>query len=173
MNAQHLSDEAVAAFADGVLRGLARERATRHVNTCAECREAVRVQREAAYALRSASAPPPPSTLLDKLRTVPQTTPISTLPTAVAPDGSPVLATFAPMAALVPDPPRSKHGMRPLVVAAALVGLAGTGAAAGAMLHGGSTPQPGSGHVVHTERPIGSAPQAPVGPVTFLRHVQP
>ena len=39
---QHLSDEAVAAFADGVLGGSARERARQHVEECAECRTAVR-----------------------------------------------------------------------------------------------------------------------------------
>ena len=40
MRPQHLSDEAVAAFADGVLSGHARERAARHLNECPECRGA-------------------------------------------------------------------------------------------------------------------------------------
>ncbi|MDT4947566.1 MAG: hypothetical protein QOJ37_161, partial [Pseudonocardiales bacterium] len=44
MNPQHLSDEAVAAFADGVLSGHARERATRHAAACPECAHAVKVQ---------------------------------------------------------------------------------------------------------------------------------
>lgn len=173
MNAQHLSDEAVAAFADGVLRGLARERATRHVNACAECREAVRVQREAALALRSASAPPPPSGLLDRLRTVPETTPIPDLPSAVDSDGSPLLATFAPMAAFVPGQARSKHRLRPFVVAAALVGVAGAAAGTGVAMHGDAAPKPTSGHPVQDVRHVGSQPQKAVDPVTFLHHVQP
>src|SRR5437762_1175129 len=37
MSPQHLSDEAVAAFADGVLNGHAHERAARHINSCDEC----------------------------------------------------------------------------------------------------------------------------------------
>ena len=88
MNAQHLSDEAVAAFADGVLSGHARDRAARHVNACSECRQAVKIQREAVFALRAAGAPELPSALLDRLRTVPMTTPITSLPTAIAPDGT-------------------------------------------------------------------------------------
>lgn len=70
MSSQHLSDEAVAAAADGVLTGHARDRATRHVAECAECAHAVRVQREAAWALRTAPPPALPSELLDRLRTV-------------------------------------------------------------------------------------------------------
>ena len=64
----HLSDEAVAAFADGVLRGHARERASRHVEECTECHEAVRVQREAAWALRAAPAPQLPIDLAARQR---------------------------------------------------------------------------------------------------------
>jgi anti-sigma factor ChrR (cupin superfamily) len=111
MAVQHMSDEAVAAFADGVLRGHARERAARHVNVCTECREAVRIQREAVWALRAAGAPGAPTALIDKLRTLPMTTPIPTPPAAIAPDGTPMLSTMAPMAALVPDqtrPPRPR-----------------------------------------------------------------
>jgi len=37
VNSQHLSDEALAAFADGVLSGHARDRATRHAAGCPEC----------------------------------------------------------------------------------------------------------------------------------------
>ncbi|MBE7188532.1 hypothetical protein [Jatrophihabitans endophyticus] len=70
MSTQHLSDEAVAAAADGVLTGHARDRATRHLAECDECAHAVRVQREAAWALRTAPAPALPSEFLDRLRTV-------------------------------------------------------------------------------------------------------
>jgi anti-sigma factor RsiW len=103
MSPQHLSDEAVAAFADGVLNGHARERAARHINACDECRQAVKVQREAVWALRSAGAPAMPSDLVDRLRTVPLTTPIPTLPAAIDRDGTPMLSAMAPMAAFVPD----------------------------------------------------------------------
>jgi anti-sigma factor RsiW len=109
MSSQHLSDEAVAAFADDVLTGFARERASRHVARCPECAYAVAVQREAIWALRSAPAPPLPSGLLDRLRQVPLETPIESLPLAVDPDGRPGFATFMPMTAaafLAPQPER-------------------------------------------------------------------
>jgi len=103
MTPTHLSDEAVAAFADGVLTGRARERAARHVGECAECAYAVAVQREAVWALRAAPAPPLPSALLDRLREVPQTTPIQApIPAAAARDGSGLMAVFAQQAAFAP-----------------------------------------------------------------------
>jgi len=110
MSVQHLSDEAVAAFADGVLSGHARERAARHINACDECRQAVKIQREAAWALRSAGSPILPSGLVDRLRSVPLTTPLPTLPSAIDSDGTPMLSVVAPMAAFVPD--RSAHSRR-------------------------------------------------------------
>jgi hypothetical protein len=113
MSVQHLSDEAVAAHADGVLRGHARDRAAKHIDSCTECRTAVRGQREAALALRTACAPAPPSALIDKLRTVPLTTPIPTPPTSIAPDGTTMLSTFAQMAAFAPSPaPRPSRARR-------------------------------------------------------------
>jgi Putative zinc-finger len=131
VSVQHLSDEAVAAFADGVLGGSARERARKHVEECAECRTAVRVQREAALALRAAPPPSLPTDLMSRLRSLPQTTPVSTLPTAIAPDGSTVLATrlMAPMSAFAPvhDPaPKESHRRgKPIVTAVAVAALAG------------------------------------------------
>lgn len=159
MTPQHLSDEAVAAFADGVLTGHARERAGRHLDGCAECRQAVKEQREAAFALRQAAAPALPTGLLDKLRTVPQTTPITTLPTAVAPDGSTVLSTFAPMAALVPPERPGKRRVKPFLTAAALVG------AAGALVAGGAADGASSGAATHSVRPVSHVQQqsGPIG----------
>jgi hypothetical protein len=156
VNPQHLSEEAVAAFADGVLGGHARDRAARHVERCAECRQAVRVQREATFALRSAVAPPLPSSLVDRLRNVPLTTPIPAPPSALAPDGSAVLPTVAPMAALVPGHPQRnerrarpagpRDHARPYLTAAVLVGAV---SAAGALVAGavaaGSSGGPGPG----------------------------
>ena len=146
MSSQHLSDEAVAAFADGVLGGLARDRAARHVAGCAECRAAVRVQREAALALRAASAPQAPAELFDRLRALPMTTELPTLPTAIAADGSTVLATFAPMAAIVPAKQERSSRMRPYVTTAAILTLAGA-LAAGSVAESGGTPHTGGGHV--------------------------
>lgn len=91
---QHLSDEAIAAFADGFLGAGARSRATRHVSGCAECACAVAVQREAAWALRSAVAPALPSGLLDRLRSVPSTTPLPPDTTYLADDGTAVFPAF-------------------------------------------------------------------------------
>ena len=80
MREQHLSDEAIAAFADDVLPKHARERARRHTAACPECNYAVAVQREAVWALRAAPAPSLPIGLLDRLREVPATTPIRHVP---------------------------------------------------------------------------------------------
>lgn len=164
MSSQHLSDEAVAAFADGVLGGHARERATRHVNSCAECRQAVQVQREAALALRTASAPALPGGLLDRLRGLPMTTPVTTLPTVLTPDGTTMLSTLgslgAPMAAaaFVPSPaaPRSHPRIRPVVTTVAVVALAGVlavgSAAPGSAQTGGQ--HTGGAHPVNDVRPV-------------------
>lgn len=109
MKDQHLSDEAIAAFADGVLGGHARERARRHTDSCPECTHAVAVQREAVWALRAAPAPPLPSGLIDRLKAVPVTTPIENVPTVLAPDGSAMFAAFGTMAAFVPPQSQSRH----------------------------------------------------------------
>lgn len=100
MTPTHLADEAVAAFADGVLTGRARDRAASHVAECPECAYAVAVQREAVWALRAAPAPSLPNGLLDRLREVPETTPITpAIPAAAARDGSALMAVFAQQAA--------------------------------------------------------------------------
>lgn len=136
--AQHLSDEAVAAFADGALGISAQHRATRHLAECAECSNAVAVQREAVWALRSAVAPSLPCGLLDRLRAVPSTTPLNQRPLALDPDGSAVFAAFGtPMTE--PEPPPPSHTPmsvdrrhRPyglLTAAAAVVALGAAGIA--------------------------------------------
>ncbi|MDQ1458558.1 MAG: hypothetical protein QOI08_42 [Actinomycetota bacterium] len=150
---QHLSDEAVAAFADGVLAGGARDRAARHTRTCPECAHAVAVQREAVWALRAAPAPALPIGLLDRLRSVPATTPLTAAPDTVDSDGSGMFASFGTMtaAALVPSAPttlveaRSRR-VRPFVLtAAAVVAAAGALVVGSAGQSGAGTPQsPGS-----------------------------
>lgn len=131
MSTQHLSDEAIAAFADGVLAGHARDRASRHTSRCPECAHAVAVQREAIWALRAAPAPSLPGGLLDRLRSVPQTTPIRTPPTVLGPDGSAMFAAFGtPLgglgaAALVPTKPGHHNKALPVAMTAAAVAVAG------------------------------------------------
>jgi anti-sigma factor RsiW len=135
VTSQHLSDEAIAAFADGVLSSHARERAARHAAGCAECAHAVTVQREAVWALRAAPAPALPLGLMDRLRSVPVTTPMarptSTIPSAMSADGSALFSAFGSMAtaALVPNRPSASanttHRMRPIVMTAAAVAFAG------------------------------------------------
>lgn len=177
MNVQHLSDEAVAAYADGVLGGLARERARRHTASCGECAHAVQVQREAAFALRAAGPPALPGGLLDRLRAVPETTPVTTLPTVVAADGSTMLATFAPMAAFAPAPPAPRSSRRnPMVAGAAAVALTGA-LAAGAVAYGaqtssGGAQQHGSAQV-HVSRPTSSSPVTFGTPVSVFRAARP
>jgi hypothetical protein len=172
MNPQHLSDEAVAAFADGVLSGSARDRAARHVSACPECRQAVQVQREAACALRTARAPELPGALRDRLRAVPMTTPITTLPTSMAPDGTTMLSTFAPMAALVPDQPHSRR-TRPYITTAVILAMAGA-VSAGSVARN-EVPAPtghGSGIARHVA-PAGGQRPVVVNPVGLFRGVAP
>ncbi len=139
MRQQHLSDEAIAAFADDVLRGHARERAMRHTATCTECKHAVAGQREAVWALRAAPAPALPSGLLDRLREVPATTPINTVRTTIGPDGSTMFAAFGSFgaAALVRDGNDDEgagraRGMRPFVMTAAALAMVSALGAVGA-----------------------------------------
>lgn len=129
MNSQHLSNEALAAFADGVLCGHARDRAARHAAGCLECANAVAVQREAVSALRTAPAPAVPSGLLDRLRSVPATTPINVVPATIGPDGSAMFAAFGTMAsAALVAPARGssrQHRIPPVVLTVAAVAAAG------------------------------------------------
>lgn len=106
--AQHLSDEAIAAFADGFLGAAARSRATRHLATCAECARAVSVQREAAFALRSATAPAASSGLLDRLRSLPSCTPLPPGPTHLGADGTVFFAAYGGPASGPPGPAGAK-----------------------------------------------------------------
>lgn len=165
MNSQHLSDEAIAAFADGVLRGHAQQRARRHTVECEECARAVRVQREAVLALRMAPAPPLPTDLLDRLRSVPITTPISapTLPAALDSEGSALFASFGslPAAAIVPPKPhRRRRGGGPAALTVAAVAAAGVLAASSAA---GAT----AGGQLGTARPSVHQSPARVAPASF------
>ncbi|HEV7193463.1 MAG TPA: hypothetical protein VGN35_09680 [Jatrophihabitantaceae bacterium] len=164
MNSQHLSDEAVAAFADGVLAGHARERAARHSAHCPECAHAVAVQREAVWALRSAPAPSLPVGLVDRLRSVPITTPVTTAPSAMSADGFAVFSTFGTMAAaaLVPAQKPARHNeshrLRPIVLTAAAVAAAGLLTVGSDGQAATTTRQPATGHFTGFVSNTGSTP---------------
>jgi anti-sigma factor RsiW len=184
MSSQHLSDEAIAAFADGVLSGHARERASRHAGKCPECAHAVAVQREAAWALRAAPAPCLPSGLLDRLRSVPATTPIEHIPSALDRDGSAMFAAFGTMmmsaAALAPSRPAAgptepippatmtpavpalrARRIRPIAMTAAAVATAGVLAVGSGATASGSQPgpaRPRTGGTVDFVQPLGGSP---------------
>lgn len=94
----HLSEDAVAAFADGVLSAAATSRAQRHCAECAECADAVRGQRETAMLLRTAQAPALPSGLLDRLAGLPMSAslppPRGGLPTVLDADGTAMFVAY-------------------------------------------------------------------------------
>ncbi|HEV2888236.1 MAG TPA: hypothetical protein VGX49_15100 [Jatrophihabitans sp.] len=138
----HLSEDAVAAFADGVLSAAAASRARRHCAECVECADAVRGQRETAMMLRAAQAPALPSGLLDRLGRVPMSTPLPPprggLPTVLSADGTAMFVAHdvhkasqaAPAAEHAEGPGRPVHrrGALPVTVlaSAAAVVAAGT-----------------------------------------------
>jgi anti-sigma factor RsiW len=148
----HLSDEAVAAFADGVLSGGPRSRAQQHLSECADCASAIREQQQARLTLRSAAAPMVPGSLLARLRELPTSTPLGGQPaTVMSAEGYPEFAAFdsrrpaVPASPLTPAarPPAQTHpaanrrlvpgfGVSAAAAAAVIVGvLASTAATAG------------------------------------------
>lgn len=133
----HLSEDAVAAFADGVLAQSAAGRAQRHCLECPECADAVRGQREAAMMLRTAGVPSLPAGLLDRLAGLPMSAPLPPprggLPTTLNAEGVPVFVAYRPVAKPA-DPPQQdqsqpgQHHRRvllPIVASAAAVVAAG------------------------------------------------
>ncbi len=109
LSVPHLSDEAVAAFADGMLGSSAAHRAQRHIADCRECAAAVAEQQAAVSALQSAPLPSLPAGLLDRLRAVPVTTPLTPSVLALAPDGSAVFPAYGTAAAFAPAIDTSHH----------------------------------------------------------------
>lgn len=142
----HLSEDAVAAFADGVLAPAATARAQRHCAECSECADAVRGQREAAMMLRMSAAPALPSGLLDRLAGLPMSAslppPRSGLPTTLGSDGIPVFIAHDPSGSRTIPPPidgvqnrvtvsehRSSHHRRGLLPVTMLASVAAVVAA--------------------------------------------
>jgi hypothetical protein len=195
----HLSAEAVAAHADGMLPRGPAARAERHLAECPECRTAVQEQREAVLALRLAPVPGVPSALMERLRTLPVTTPLSMPALLLSPDGQPSFPAYSPQpqadaqaqplhrplpereapAQPAPQDPTGRvRGLGMFVIAAAVV-TAGTVAASVAATSGApaaNTPAVPAARTVGTvgaEAPAAAAPSAlaPV-PISF-RTVQP
>jgi hypothetical protein len=69
----HLAGEAVAAYVDDALSPTARDRAHRHLRSCAECRAVIDAQREAKVLLAASFDPELPAGLLARLRDIPMT----------------------------------------------------------------------------------------------------
>lgn len=72
---EHLSTEAIAAFADGELRMTAHLRAAHHMSLCPQCAAEVEAQRQARAALRDSQPIVVPSSLLGLLSEIPRQAP--------------------------------------------------------------------------------------------------
>ena len=72
---EHLSTEAIAAFADGELRMTAHLRAAHHMSLCPQCAAEVEAQRQARAALRDSQPIVVPSSLLGMLSEIPRHAP--------------------------------------------------------------------------------------------------
>lgn len=151
----HLSDEAVAAFADGVLREAARARAQQHLGGCSECREAVRGQRAATAVLRAAPLPCLPAGLAERLLSLPGTTSVQLSefgPAALSADNQPMFAAFHNRDPLPVEPAGHHRG-----VSAAGLGLLAITAVTVSLL--ASTAASAGG--VAVPGPVSSAPSSP------------
>ncbi len=83
----HLSEDALAAYVDGILSPAADERAAKHLRSCAECRAAVDVEREAKALLGAAPDPRLPAGLMARLLDVPMTADLGGADRVLAIDG--------------------------------------------------------------------------------------
>jgi putative zinc finger protein len=83
----HLSEDALAAYVDRTLSATADDRAARHLRSCAECRSAVDVEREAKALLGAAPDPRLPAGLMARLLDVPMTADLGGTDQVLAIDG--------------------------------------------------------------------------------------
>jgi hypothetical protein len=83
----HLSEDALAAYVDRTLSPTADDRAARHLRSCAECRGAVDVEREAKALLGAAPDPSLPAGLMARLLDVPMTADLGGTDQVLAIDG--------------------------------------------------------------------------------------
>lgn len=114
----HLTSDAVVAFVDDELAQRPQARAAAHVDACPDCAAEVVAQRQARTALRGASCPSLPSSLLMSLRSIPQDTELPAAPAglAVTAEGQlvSVLRNEAAKAAPAPAAPTAvDYGRRP------------------------------------------------------------
>lgn len=89
----HLSLDAVVAFADGEMSLIAFQRAAAHVAQCQDCATEVAEQTSARQQLRSAACPSIPTGLLDALRSIPVALPATPPPGGVSRDATTGRAT--------------------------------------------------------------------------------
>jgi anti-sigma factor RsiW len=169
----HLSSDAIVAYVDDELAAGPHLRATQHLSQCHECAAQVVAQGQARAALRTASCPSLPSSLLSSLRSIPQDTDLPAPPAglAVTSDGQFVSvlrperagrgAARADVAAAAPHGDRAHRRMW-LGTGVAVSGLA-AGAIAFALpaaVSGSAAPAPGA---AEHDRPIlGGSAATPV-----------
>lgn len=83
----HLSFDAVVAFADGEMSLAAYQRAAAHISRCESCAAEVAEQTSARDLLRSACTPRMPGSLFDQLRSIPIALPLGQRPGGPLADG--------------------------------------------------------------------------------------
>ncbi len=83
----HLSFDAVVAFADGEMSLAAYQRAAAHISRCESCAAEVAEQTSARDLLRSACTPRMPGSLFDQLRSIPIALPLDQRPGGPLADG--------------------------------------------------------------------------------------
>ncbi len=174
----HLNLDAIVAYVDDELTPSARGRATEHLARCRDCVREVSAQLQARSALRSATAPTLPVSLLDALRAIPGSVELPPPPPglAVGPNGELV-------SVLREEPKQRSTGARPQPTgpdhrslggspawfrfgAGAVAGLAlGALIAAAMPFHPGSVARPAGGPQLDARFQLG--PQVPVRSVRF------
>ena len=89
--------ELASAFADDALDLTTRDRVLVHLAHCAECRAEVDGHRQVKARLAKLAAPPCPSSLLDRLSALPETTPTDRVNPALTPPPVRLQASFRPV----------------------------------------------------------------------------
>jgi anti-sigma factor RsiW len=84
LSEQHLLPDVVVAFVDGELASTAHSRATAHLARCPLCASEAVYQQQVRHAVRTAGTPSCASSLLDKLRAIPQEVDLPSAPDGLA-----------------------------------------------------------------------------------------
>ncbi len=154
----HLNLDSVVAFVDGELSLTAFQRAAAHVSSCPMCASEVNEQASARESLRSAGAPPMPTSLAAALRSIPVAVPAPTSTPGI--DFDIATGHAIRVSHLTRD---VTMGRRFRLGAGALV----AGIAVGAFASAGSAGDPGQGPTGgSTVRPASFAPQPHTQPHT-------